>query len=90
MLFCCSRNAYGRLQLQIAAEETEDNTIYAADDRAAAQAEFDQLKEAYENAIQGPQLSQSAKEEIRRRAGQRIRELESALRALEEKAQSQD
>jgi hypothetical protein len=77
-------------QFQIATEETADNTIYAAEDRAAARAEFERLKAALDEAIQGPRsLPPEGAEEVQRRAGTRVRELESALEALEEKAQSQ-
>jgi len=74
-------------KFQIATEETADNTIYAAEDRAAARAEFDRLKAAFTDGAE--RLPAEAAEEVRRRAGTRVRELESALDALEERARSQ-
>jgi hypothetical protein len=74
-------------KFQIATEETADNTIYAAEDRAAARAEFDRLKAAFTDGAE--RLPAEAAEEVQRRAGTRVRELESALDALEERARSQ-
>lgn len=68
--------------LQIATEETEKKSVYAADDRAAAQEELQKLKEMYGSAIEG-----EYGEEIKRRVGQRLRELEQGILALEERAQ---
>jgi hypothetical protein len=76
--------------LQIASEETKDNTIYAADDRAAARSEFDKLKALFDQYMVGESLSAEGKEQITNRAGRRIRELEQALNALEEEAKNQD
>jgi hypothetical protein len=80
-------------KFQIATEETADNTIYAAEDRAAARAEFDRLRAVFDDAVLeegGPgRLPAEQAEEVRRRAGTRVRELESALLALEERARSQ-
>lgn len=56
--------------------------MYGADDRAAAREELDALKALYEKALQG-----SDAEEVKTRVGQRIRELDSAVQALEKKAQ---
>lgn len=67
-------------EFEIAAEETEKKSIYAADDRGAAREELDKLKEVYEEALKGNDA-----EEIKRRVGQRIRELENAIVALEER-----
>lgn len=55
--------------------------MYAADDRAAAREELDSLKALYDQALQG-----SDGEEVKTRVGQRIRELDSAVQALEKKA----
>jgi len=52
--------------------------VYAADDREAARKEFDTLKEMFEAASQGPHG-----EEVKRRVGPRVRELENALKGLE-------
>lgn len=55
--------------------------MYAADDRAAAREELDNLKEMFDKAVEGPDG-----EEVRRRVGQRIRELDHAVQALEKSA----
>ncbi|KAL8661252.1 MAG: hypothetical protein Q9202_005736 [Teloschistes flavicans] len=69
------------LTFEIASEETSKKSLYAADDRAAARSELDKLKTAFETAVQGDNG-----EEIRRRIGQRIRELERGVEAMEERA----
>lgn len=69
----------------MAAEETEKKTVYAEDDRAAAQEEFQKLKDTYEQMLQ--QSAPDVASEIRSRVGQRIRELDNAMRVLEESAQ---
>ena len=73
--------ATARDEFEIATEETEKKTIYAADDRAAARKELDALKEMYAEALKGQDG-----EEVKNRVGPRIRELESAVVALEESA----
>lgn len=73
--------ATARDEFEIATEETEKNTVYAADDRAAARKELDALKEMYAQALKGVDG-----EEVKNRVGPRIRELESAVIALEESA----
>lgn len=73
--------ATARDEFEIATEETEKNTVYAADDRAAARKELDALKEMYAQALKG-----TDGEEVKSRVGPRIRELESAVIALEESA----
>ncbi|PQE19501.1 Major facilitator superfamily general substrate transporter protein [Rutstroemia sp. NJR-2017a WRK4] len=70
-----------RDEFEIASEETDKKSIYAADDRAAAFEEWDVLKEMYERALEGP-----FGEEVRSRVGHRIRELERGLEGLEERA----
>ena len=55
--------------------------MYAADDRAAAQEELARFKEAYEKAVKS-----SDGEQIKSRIGSRVRELERAVEAMEEKA----
>lgn len=69
-------------------EETEKNTTYAADDRQAAREELDKVKEAYRNVVEGP--DREVAEEVKRRIGQRIRELEQGVVAMEELAMNQD
>ncbi|KAL8690309.1 MAG: hypothetical protein Q9218_004216 [Villophora microphyllina] len=66
---------------EIASEETDKKSVYAADDRVAAREELDYLKSVFEVAVQGDDG-----EEIRRRVGQRIRELERGVEAMEERA----
>ena len=55
--------------------------MYAADDRSAAREELDRLKEMYEEAVEGENG-----DEVKRRVGQRIRELDQAVQALERSA----
>lgn len=68
-------------EFEIASEETEKKTVYAADDRAAAQGELARFKEAYEKALES-----ADGEQIRNRIGSRVRELERAVEAMEERA----
>jgi hypothetical protein len=70
-----------RDEFEIASEETEKKTVYAADDRAAAREELEALKKMYEDALEGPEG-----EEVKRRVGQRIRELDNAVGAMEKSA----
>ena len=63
-------------------------TVYAQDDRTAAHDELAKLQEAYKAAIEGPDAETA--EEVKRRVGQRIRELEQAVTAMEEMVQNQD
>lgn len=67
-------------------EETEGNTVYAQDDRDAAREEFDKLKEMFEAAVANAETG----EEVQRRIGSRIRELENAVKNMEELAQEHD
>lgn len=74
-------------EFELAHEETEKNTTYAADDRAAARAELDTLMEYYEDVVSGGANAGGDKEvgeEVRRRVGGRIRELVKAVEAMEE------
>ncbi len=73
--------ATARDEFEIATEETEKKTVYAADDRAAARQELDKLKEMFQEALAGSEC-----EEVRRRVGQRIRELDNAVQGLEKAA----
>jgi predicted RNA-binding protein len=73
--------ATARDEFEIATEETEKKSVYAADDRAAAREELDKLKEMFEEALAG-----SEGEEVQRRVGQRIRELVNAVAGLEKAA----
>lgn len=77
-------------EFQIAAEETQGNTVYAPDDRAAAKAEVERLEGFYKEVVEGTGYEQSVREEVRRRAGGRVRELVNAMTALEERAMAHD
>ncbi|KIV78266.1 hypothetical protein PV11_09998 [Exophiala sideris] len=71
-------------EFEIAAEETEKKTVYAADDREAAAEALQMLKEAFERAVK--ESDPDVGKEIQSRVGQRIRELENAIKAMEEMA----
>ncbi|KAF2201516.1 hypothetical protein GQ43DRAFT_440545 [Delitschia confertaspora ATCC 74209] len=77
-----------RDEFEIAAEETEKNTTYAPDDRAAAREEVDKLLQFYNRVMEGG--DRAVAEEVKRRVGQRVRELEQAMGGLEEAAQNHD
>ncbi|MCJ1322324.1 hypothetical protein MMC15_007672 [Xylographa vitiligo] len=76
--------ATAKNEFEIASEETEKKTVYAEDDRAAAQAELQKLKAAFDDAVQdsAPEVGT----EIKARVGQRIRELDRAVEAMNEMA----
>lgn len=71
-------------EFEIASEETEKNTTYAPDDREAAREELDKLLEYYRGVVDG--ADKTVGDEVRRRVGGRIRELENAVVAMEEAA----
>ncbi|OAK94496.1 hypothetical protein IQ06DRAFT_298510 [Phaeosphaeriaceae sp. SRC1lsM3a] len=74
-------------EFEIASEESEKNSTYAADDRAAAREELDKLIDYYNGVLQeGEEIA----EDVRRRAGGRIRELVKAVEAMEEEAMHGD
>ena len=75
------RYATAKDEFEIASEETEKKTVYAADDRAAASEELGKLKHLFSEAVNG-----EGGGEIQRRVGQRIRELDRAVEAMEERA----
>ena len=77
----CHRYATARDEFEIAQEETEKKTVYAADDRAAAHEELEKLQTAFKEAIGG-----DGGDEIQRRVGGRLRELERAVEAMDELA----
>ncbi|KAF2110375.1 hypothetical protein BDV96DRAFT_501061 [Lophiotrema nucula] len=77
-----------RDEFEIASEESEKNTTYAAEDREAAREELDKLLEYYNGAVEG--ADRAVGEEVKRRVGQRIRELEQAVLAMEEEASHGD
>lgn len=84
-LFCITDDGHSyataKDEFEIAFEETEKKTVYAADDRAAAQEELAKFKEVYEKAIKS-----ADGEQIKNRIGSRVRELERAVEVMEEKA----
>lgn len=75
-------------EFEIAFEETEKVTVYAEDDRKAAREELTRVQEAYKAVVEGE--DQQLAEEVKRRIGQRIRELEQGVAAMEELALNQD
>ncbi|KAF4636295.1 hypothetical protein G7Y89_g1809 [Cudoniella acicularis] len=77
--------ATARDEFEIATEETEKKTTYAEGDRKAAREELDKLKEMFEEAVKGVDG-----EEIQRRIGGRIRELDNAVQVLEHVASEHD
>ncbi|ORY01271.1 hypothetical protein BCR34DRAFT_575001 [Clohesyomyces aquaticus] len=77
-----------RDEFEIAAEETEKNTTYAPDDRAAAREELDKLLEYYKGIVEGE--DRAVAEEVKRRVGGKVRELESAIKTMEEAAMAGD
>lgn len=76
------------MQFEIAMEETEKVSVYAEDDRKAAREELDKLKAAFKEIVEGP--DREVGEEVKRRVGGRIRELENAVQNMEELAMNQD
>lgn len=72
-----------RDEFEMAVEETEKETIYAAEDRRAAREALDNLLEYYNNVVvQGKDAAVA--EVVKNRVGQRIRELEQAVCGLEQ------
>jgi hypothetical protein len=72
-------------EFEIASEESEKNSTYAPDDRAAAREELDKLIEYYRGVVEGAE-EKVVGEEVRRRVGGRIRELEEGVKRMEEEA----
>jgi len=77
---------YGAAQdeFEIASEESEKHSVYAADDRKAAREELAKLLKRYNEVVGGSEGLEVA-EEVKRRVGGRIRELENAVEVLNEK-----
>ena len=72
-----------RDEFEIAAEETEKKSTYGPEDREAAHEAFVELKWVYDEAIaQGEEVGK----EVEKRVGGRIRELENALKNMDELA----
>ena len=69
-------------------EETEKVSVYAEEDRKAAREELGRVQEAYRAVVEGG--DGEVAEEVKRRVGQRIRELEQGVVAMEEMAMDQD
>jgi hypothetical protein len=70
-------------EFEIASEESEKNSTYAPDDRAAAREELDRLIDYYNGVLEGEKV---VADEVKRRVGQRIRELVAGVEAMEEAA----
>ncbi|KAI4737389.1 hypothetical protein E4T50_12132 [Aureobasidium sp. EXF-12298] len=75
-------------QFEMAMEETENKTIYAEADREAAREELTRVQEAYNSIVEGADTDLA--EEVKRRIGQRIRELEAGVKNMEDIAMNQD
>lgn len=75
-------------EFEIAMEETEKQTVYAEDDRAAAREELENVKRVFEEVVEGS--DRELAEEVQRRIGQRVRELEAGVQRMEEMALEQD
>ncbi|KAE9991659.1 hypothetical protein EG327_011202 [Venturia inaequalis] len=61
-----------RDEFELASEETEENTIYAADDRAAAKEELEKLKEALADIVEeGSDYPAHVREEVSKRVSHR-------------------
>jgi rRNA-processing protein FCF1 len=75
-------------EFEIAMEETEKQTVYAQDDRDAAREELEKVLEAYRAAVEGE--DRELAEEVRRRIGHRVRELEMGVKRMEEMATEHD
>lgn len=73
---------------EMAMEETEKNTTYAEADRAVAREELDKVLEAYKKVVEGE--DRELAEEVRRRIGQRVRELEMGVVRMEEMVTEHD
>lgn len=71
-------------EFEIAAEETEKQTVYAEDDRQACREAFGELQGAFERAVR--ECSPEVAKEVQGRTGPRIRELENAIKNMEEMA----
>ncbi|KAI9656406.1 MAG: hypothetical protein M1831_004658 [Alyxoria varia] len=82
------RYATAKDELDIAAEETEKQTVYAEEDRKAAREELDRVQEAFKAVTEGP--DRELAEQVKQRVGQRIRELDNAVKSVEDMAQNQD
>lgn len=65
----------------MAYEETEKMTVYAEQDRAAARAELTKVQAAYKAVVEGQ--DRALAEQVTRRIGHRIRELEQGVAAME-------
>lgn len=75
-------------EFEIAMEETEKASIYAEEDRKAAREELTRVQEAYKAVLDG--TDRELADEVKRRIGQRVRELEQGVTAMEELALNQD
>ncbi|KAI5268214.1 hypothetical protein E4T47_07793 [Aureobasidium subglaciale] len=80
--------ATARDEFEIAMEETEKQTVYAEADRLAAREELTKVQEAYQSIVESADTELA--EEVKRRIGQRIRELENGVKNMEDLAMNQD
>ncbi|KAI5206436.1 hypothetical protein E4T39_02468 [Aureobasidium subglaciale] len=80
--------ATARDEFEIAMEETEKQTVYAEADRLAAREELTKVQEAYKSIVESADTEMA--EEVKRRIGQRIRELENGVKNMEDLAMNQD
>lgn len=75
-------------EFEIATEETDNNTTYAEGDREAAREELDKLLEYYGRVVS--EAEEVVGQEVKRRVGHRIRELQAGVEALEQRAIEHD
>lgn len=75
-------------EFEIAMEETEKVSVYAEEDRKAAREELEKVQGAYKKIVEGQ--DKSLAEEVSKRIGQRVRELEQGVARMEEMAMEQD
>ncbi|TGZ85002.1 hypothetical protein EX30DRAFT_345625 [Ascodesmis nigricans] len=71
--------AIAKDEFEIAYEETEKNTVYAAEDREVAREELKKLVDMYDAAVEG-----EGGEEVKKRVGQRVREIKNAVERLKD------
>ncbi|OQO12899.1 hypothetical protein B0A48_02363 [Cryoendolithus antarcticus] len=75
-------------EFEIAMEETEKVSVYAQADRDAAREELGKVQEAYRKVVESGDVEVA--EEVKRRVGHRIRELEGGVDRMEKMAIEQD
>nr|OQO13173.1 hypothetical protein B0A51_16214 [Rachicladosporium sp. CCFEE 5018] len=75
-------------EFEIAMEETEKVSVYAQADRDAAREELGKVQAAYRKVVESGDVEVA--EEVKRRVGHRIRELEGGVDRMEKMAVEQD